>query len=103
VAAGTRHVSRILHQELGVTVSYSQYDIQYVTNHQVALDVIDNFPDVEDFSDLPKAQLCSSCLINKYAAMQQNAYGVYDDENWKPRYEIIVKCRCNNNISLNSS
>jgi hypothetical protein len=67
-------------------VDYSQLTI--------SSDVIDSFPDVDSFSDLPKEQLCSSDLVNKYAAMQQNSYGIYDEENCKPCCDTIVKGQC---------
>jgi hypothetical protein len=67
--------------------------IKSLSNSRLTIpsDIVDSFPDVENFSDLPKEYLCSSCLVNKYAAMQQNAYSIYDEENWKPRYDTIVK------------
>ncbi|OAL56199.1 hypothetical protein IQ07DRAFT_497578 [Pyrenochaeta sp. DS3sAY3a] len=65
--------------------------LQDTTSGKYCNDIIDSWPEVDDFGDLPKEKLCSSCLVNKYAAMRQNAYGVYDEENWKPRYDTIVK------------
>ena len=89
-AVGTKHALKIRHRGRIATVSslLPLFDLRLT----VSSDIIDSWAEVENLSDLPKAQLCSSCLIGKYAAMRQNAYGIYDEEFWKPRYDTIVKC-----------
>jgi hypothetical protein len=55
------------------------------------IDVIDSWTPVDDIGAMPKDQLCSTCYKAKLAAMQLNAYGVYDANNWKTRYGYVVK------------
>jgi hypothetical protein len=87
--AGTRHASKTRHQGNIATVS----SLQALLDLQLTMtpDIIDSWDEVDKLSDLPKEKLCSDCLVNKYATMRQNAYGVYDEESWKPRYDTIVK------------
>ncbi|KAI7970130.1 hypothetical protein EIK77_008357 [Talaromyces pinophilus] len=57
----------------------------------VDLDIIAAFPNVTDLSELPTADLCSYCNVQKLAYMQGDAYtGVYD-KNWESMYEYVAQ------------
>lgn len=40
---------------------------------------MDSFDDVEELSDMPRAQLCSYCYGAKLRMMQRSPYSAYDE------------------------
>ncbi|KAI1014460.1 hypothetical protein LB504_012235 [Fusarium proliferatum] len=54
-------------------------------------DVIAAFPEVDNVSQLPKANLCSYCNVEQYKMMQADAYSGAYDEYAQSDYEYVAK------------
>ncbi|OQE08182.1 hypothetical protein PENVUL_c010G01802 [Penicillium vulpinum] len=61
-------------------------------------DIIAAFPDVDDVTDLPTADLCSYCNVQQLALLQANAYSDAYTEDWKLTYEAVAQA-CNLTVS----
>ncbi|PCG89723.1 hypothetical protein PENOC_105280 [Penicillium occitanis (nom. inval.)] len=71
--------------------NWNQSCFNDATTGQNCNDIIAAFPNVTDLSELPTADLCSYCNVQKLAYMQGDAYtGVYD-KNWESMYEYVAQ------------
>lgn len=60
----------------------------------IVADVIAVFPDVDEITDLPTADLCSYCNVQRLALLHADIYSdTYTDE-WQTTYEIVAQI-CN--------
>ncbi|KAF2855741.1 carbohydrate-binding module family 50 protein, partial [Plenodomus tracheiphilus IPT5] len=53
--------------------------------------IIESWAEVEELTDMPKANLCSYCYTKKLATMQANIYGVYARWGYQETYDYVVK------------
>ncbi|KAH6871829.1 hypothetical protein B0T10DRAFT_590608 [Thelonectria olida] len=53
-------------------------------------DIINEFSDVEEGEDLPRAELCHTCYVRRLAMMQSSQYSLYD-EYYKEELELVYK------------
>ncbi|KAF7122739.1 hypothetical protein CNMCM5793_000849 [Aspergillus hiratsukae] len=61
-------------------------------------DVIAAFPDVDDITTLPIADLCSYCNVQQLALLQANAYPDAYTQDWQSTYEAVAQA-CNLTVS----
>ncbi|KAF7544086.1 hypothetical protein G7Z17_g10231 [Cylindrodendrum hubeiense] len=53
-------------------------------------DIIDEFSDVEDGENMPRAELCHTCYLRRLAIMQSSQYSLYN-EYYKEELELVYK------------
>lgn len=57
------------------------------------LDIIDNFPDLDDGTDaLPADELCSFCFVERLEMMQRSSYSVFDEYSQADLETVYQKC-----------
>lgn len=61
-------------------------------------DVIAAFPDVDDITTLPTADLCSYCNVQQLALLRANAYSDAYTQDWESTYQAVAQA-CNLTVS----